>query len=113
MDGDNDGSSGYTTARKSVPILPSQIIPIEVECIRNMLQSLSRPALVLYHHDIEPAGTISNTMLGEILRGQLDQFCAFAGIDRFDGTPEGSRSPPFDLDEYQHALIICDQIEFT
>ena len=52
-------------------------------------------------------------MLREILRGQLNQSGALARIDRLDRAAEGSRSPPLDFDEYQHALIIGDQIEFA
>ena len=52
-------------------------------------------------------------MLGEILRGQLNQFGPLARIDRFNRAAECPRSPPFNLDEYQHALIIGHQIEFA
>ena len=52
--------------------LPSRIIPIEVECIRDMLQGLGRPAIILYQYDIEPARAVSDAMLGKILRGQLN-----------------------------------------
>jgi hypothetical protein len=78
-----------------------------------MLQRLGRPNFVLNDHDVEPASAISDTMLGKILRGQLNQFGAFASIDRFNGTPEGARAPPLDLDKHQHALIIGDQVELA
>ena len=94
-------------------ILPSQIIPIEVECIRNMLHGLGRHDIILYQDDIEAARTISNTMLCKILRGQLNQFGALTRIDRLDRTSECPRSPPFDFDEYQDSLIIGDEIELA
>ncbi len=52
-------------------------------------------------------------MLGKILRGQLNQFGTLPRIHRFDRTAESSRAPPFDLNEYQHSLIIGHQIEFA
>lgn len=41
-----DGRTSTTMSLAS--ILPSQIIPIEVECIRYMLQDLCRLGIVLY-----------------------------------------------------------------
>jgi hypothetical protein len=127
MDSGNYGSSGSMDSKESVRerdlsdaatgdsslILPSQIIPIQVERIRNMLHGLSRPNVILYQDDIKAASAISNTMLCKILRGQLDQFGSLARIDRLDRAPECPCSPPFDLDEYQDALVIGDQIEFA
>ena len=94
-------------------ILPLQIIPIEVECIRKMLHGLGRCEVILYQDHVKAASAISDAMLGEILCGQLNQFGALAGIDRLDRTAECPRSPTFYFDEYQHALIIGDQIEFA
>ena len=76
-----------------------------------MLQGPGRPAIILYHHHIESAGAISNTMLGKILCGQLNQLRALAGIDRFDGAAERPRSPPFDFDEDEHPPIIGDEVQ--
>lgn len=108
------GTDRATTRQGHSPlILPSQIIPIEVECIRNMLHGLGRHDIILYQDDIEAAGTISNTVLCKILRGQLNQFGALTRIDRLDRTSECPRSPPFDFDEYQDSLIIGDEIELA
>ncbi len=96
-----------------MPILPSQIIPRDVECIRNMLHRFSRPGIILYQDDIESARTIINPVLRQILRRKLNQFGTFARIHRFNRTTVGPSPSPFHLDEHQHPLIIGNQIEFA
>ena len=102
-----------TATEDSSLILPSQIIPIQVERILNMLHGLCRLDVILYQDDVKAASAISNTMLCEILRGQLDQFGSLARIDRLDRAPECSRSPTLDLNEYQDSLVIGDQIKLA
>lgn len=65
-------------------ILPSQIIPCDVECIRNMLHGCAGSGVVLDQYDVEATSTVVQSMLCEIVRCQLNQFGTFAGIYRFD-----------------------------
>lgn len=73
-----------TTPRRLNGILPSQIIPGDVECIRNMLHSCSSSGIVLNQHDVESAGTVMKAMLCEIVSRQLNELGAFARIHGLD-----------------------------
>lgn len=99
--------------RRPFLILPSQIIPCDVECIRNMLHDLAHPPAVLNQHNVEATGTIPDPMLRKVLSRQLNQLGTFARINRLDGAAEGPGPPPLHFDEHQHPLIIGDQIQFT
>ncbi len=94
-------------------ILPSQIIPFEVECIRNMEHAFSRVVIVLNKYDVETAGTIPNTMLHEILGGQLNQLGAFSPVNCLHRAPKRLRASPFDFHEYQDASIIGNKVQFA
>jgi len=65
-------------------ILPSQIIPCDVECIRNMLHGCTGSSIVLNQDHVKSTGAIVKAMLCEILRGQLNELGAFARIHGFD-----------------------------
>ena len=86
MGGDNDGCL-IGARRQALPVwhdthraydsaigaspLPSQIIPSDVECIRNMLHCLSRRGIILDQNDIKPAGTIPDSVLRQVVRREL------------------------------------------
>jgi hypothetical protein len=73
-----------------------------------MLHGLCSRIVVLYQQNVEPAGAISNTVLCEIVRGQLNQFGALTRIDGLNRTPVRFRLPAFYFDEYEHSPIIGD-----
>ncbi len=53
-------------------LLPSQIIPFDVECIRNMLHGCAWNGIILDQHDIKAARSIFDPMLSKILCRQPD-----------------------------------------
>ena len=71
-------------------ILPSQILPCDVECIRNMLHNCTGSGIVLNQDHIESTGAIVQAMLCEILRCQLNKLGAFARIYGFDCAAVGT-----------------------